>query len=154
MAIRSMDMTARQHMAKSIDVTPEMAYQLILRLRREQIEYIVAPYEADAQMAYLEKKGKVAAIITEDSDLLLFGCQRVLFKLDKDGYGQEVLLKDLGNVTDLNLYNLSFQQFRQLCILSGCDYLPSILGVGLKTAYKWIQEHRSIENVSECMCFI
>lgn len=140
-------MNAKQHMSKSIDITPEMAYQLILQLRRERIEYIVAPYEADAQMAYLERKGKVSAIITEDSDLLLFGCQRVLFKLDKDGYAQEILLKNLGNVTEVDLYNFSFQQFRQICILSGCDYLPSVMGVGLKTAYKWFQQHRSIEKV-------
>ena len=86
----------------------------------------MAPYEADAQMAYLERKGKVAAIITEDSDLLLFGCQRVLFKLDKEGYAEEVLLKNLGNVTDLNFYNLSFKQFRQCAFCQDVIiYLPS-----------------------------
>ena len=142
-------MNAKQHMSKAIDITPEMAYQLILQLRRERIEYIVAPYEADAQMAYLERKGKVSAIITEDSDLLFFGCQRVLFKLDKDGYAEEVLPKNLGNVTEIDFYNFSFKQFRQMCILSGCDYLPSINGVGLKTAYKWIQQHRTMEKVLE-----
>lgn len=28
-------------------------------------------------MAYLEKTGKVSAILTEDSDLLVFGCRKV-----------------------------------------------------------------------------
>ena len=42
------------------------------------MSFIVAPYEADAQMVYLEKTGKVDAIFTEDSDLLVFGCKRVL----------------------------------------------------------------------------
>ena len=50
-------------------------------LRQENIEYVVAPYEADAQLAYLEKVGHVSAIITEDSDLLVFGCKRVMFYL-------------------------------------------------------------------------
>jgi exonuclease-1 len=37
----------------------------------------VAPYEADAQLYYLEREGYVDGIITEDSDLLVFGCKQV-----------------------------------------------------------------------------
>lgn len=47
-------------------------------LRRENIEYIVAPYEADAQMAFLAKNGFVHAVITEDSDMIPFFCPRVM----------------------------------------------------------------------------
>jgi hypothetical protein len=43
----------------------------------EGVEFIVAPYEADAQMAYLAINGDVHAVITEDSDLLVYGCPRV-----------------------------------------------------------------------------
>jgi exonuclease 1 len=59
-------------------------------LRAENVSYVVAPYEADAQLAYLERRGLVSAIITEDSDLLVFGCQNVLFKMDGDGKCCEV----------------------------------------------------------------
>lgn len=41
------------------------------------MDYIVAPYEADAQLAYLDKSGMAQIIITEDSDLALFGCNKV-----------------------------------------------------------------------------
>ena len=41
------------------------------------VEYIVAPYEADAQLAFLALNGLVSAVITEDSDLLAYGCPRV-----------------------------------------------------------------------------
>lgn len=41
------------------------------------VDCIVAPYEADAQLAYLEKNGFVQAVITEDSDLIAFGCKKV-----------------------------------------------------------------------------
>ena len=37
----------------------------------------MAPYEADAQLAYLTKSGLAHAVITEDSDLLAFGCKKV-----------------------------------------------------------------------------
>lgn len=41
------------------------------------VECIVAPYEADAQLAYLSREGIVDLVITEDSDLLVFGSKRV-----------------------------------------------------------------------------
>ena len=47
--------------------------------RSLDVDCIVAPYEADAQLAYLAKKGIVQAVITEDSDLVAFGCPRVRY---------------------------------------------------------------------------
>lgn len=70
--------SAAIHIHKSIDVTPEMAYILIQELKLIGVDFVVAPYEADAQMAFLDRIGEVAAIITEDSDMLLFGCKKVL----------------------------------------------------------------------------
>lgn len=46
-------------------------------LKKENVDYIVAPYEADAQMAFLSINKLVDAVITEDSDLIPFGCSRV-----------------------------------------------------------------------------
>lgn len=64
--------------------------------RKLGVQCIVAPYEADAQLAYFSKEGIVDTIITEDSDLLVFGSKRVLFKLDESGHGKLIELKDLG----------------------------------------------------------
>ena len=41
------------------------------------IQYIVAPFEADAELAYLSTSGHVDAVLTEDSDLLAYGCKKV-----------------------------------------------------------------------------
>jgi 5'-3' exonuclease len=48
-------------------------------LKAEEVAYVVAPYEADAQLCFLEREGFVDGIITEDSDLLVFGCRQVRF---------------------------------------------------------------------------
>lgn len=45
-------------------------------MRAENVDYVVAPYEADAQLCFLEREGYVDGIITEDSDLLVFGCKK------------------------------------------------------------------------------
>ena len=39
----------------------------------------MAPYEADAQMTFLAVSQQVDAVITEDSDLIPFGCPRVSY---------------------------------------------------------------------------
>lgn len=50
-------------------------------LRSEDIEFVVAPYEADAQLAYLSslepENGGIIAVISEDSDLMAYGCPAV-----------------------------------------------------------------------------
>jgi exonuclease-1 len=69
---------------KCVDVTPAMARELIKVLREMKIDYIIAPYEADAQLAYLARKKIIDVVITEDSDLVLFGCPKV--KKQRKGY--------------------------------------------------------------------
>lgn len=54
-----------------------MLFVPVQAARAKGIDCIVAPYEADAQLAYLNKAGIVQAVITEDSDLLAFGCKKV-----------------------------------------------------------------------------
>ena len=84
---------------QSLDISPRMGLELIVALKREGIEFVVAPYEADAQIAHLAKQprenGGVDVVFTEDSDLVAYGCERVCFKLDKFGACKEVLLEDV-----------------------------------------------------------
>ncbi len=49
----------------------------VQELKAANVRYVVAPYEADAQMAHLALTGQVQGVITEDSDLLVYGCQKV-----------------------------------------------------------------------------
>lgn len=88
--------------AESIDITPLMASKLMNALKTKKIECIVAPYEADAQLAYLSEISYVDIIITEDSDLLAYGAKRVFFKMDKNGNGDEISLSELENCKEYN----------------------------------------------------
>ncbi|KAJ7781295.1 PIN domain-like protein [Mycena metata] len=140
---------AREHYVKCIDVTPQMAFQFIKALRAEVVPYVVAPYEADAQLAYLERIGLVDGIITEDSDLLVFGAHKVLFKMDAQTSTAVCIERaDFASVNPadgITLTNWSDTQFRAMAILSGCDYLPSIHGIALKTASKLLATHKTVE---------
>ena len=132
---------ARDCFTKCISVTPAMALRVIEAARARGVDCVVAPYEADAQLAYFSKTGIAQAVITEDSDLLCFGCKTVIFKMDMTGRAQEVSINNLNRVK--NLQGFTPDLFRHMCILSGCDYLPSVKGVGLAKACKALKLSKS-----------
>lgn len=41
------------------------------------VRYVVAPYEADAQLAYMSIQGIIDLVITEDGDTIPYGCRKV-----------------------------------------------------------------------------
>lgn len=122
---------ARDLYTKCIDVSPEMAAQVIKALRHEKVAYVVAPYEADAQLAFLEKEGFVDGIITEDSDLLVFGCKNVIFKLDSDGNCVNIKRERFGAVTEAPMVGWSDKEFRHMAVRS-----PSVHSLLRKLIYR------------------
>lgn len=122
---------------RCIDITPQMAREVISACRERNIDCIVAPYEADAQLAYLNKCGLIDLVISEDSDLTLFGCDKILFKLDSTGNGVLVETSRLNACLGQRADNFTMDKFRYMCIMSGCDYLPSLHGIGLGKALKF-----------------
>ena len=133
---------------KAIDVTPEMARQLIEELKRHNIKYVVAPYEADAQLAFLERRGLIHGVISEDSDLLVFGVKRLVTKLDQFGECIEINREDFTACKDISLVGWTDADFRSMAILSGCDYLPNINRMGLKTAYRFLRKYKTVDKVT------
>lgn len=144
---------AQQELQKAVDVTPLMARQLIEELRRLDVQYVVAPYEADAQLVYLEAKSMINGILSEDSDLLVFGAKRLLTKLDQHGDCVEINRADFPLCREISLVGWSDAEFRRMAILSGCDYLPSINKMGLKTAYRYVRKYKNAEKVLRMLQF-
>ena len=151
---------------RSIDITHKIALQLIEKCHEENVDCIVAPYEADAQLAYLNIAGIADVIITEDSDLTLFGCKKVMakekkiilldlfklasinfcfsfifkifFKMDLNGNGLLVEQNRIHLAMGVKADHFDIEKFRHMCILSGCDYLASLPGIGLNKACKFV----------------
>eukprot|EP00897_Mesotaenium_endlicherianum_P003304 jgi/Mesen1/3000/ME000177S02267 len=105
---------------KAVDITPAIANELVKVLKKSNVEYVVAPYEADAQMAFLALSGHVDAVITEDSDLIAYGCPRMVL---------------------------------EMCILSGCDYLPSMQGMGIRRAHSLMRRFKNFTKVIRSLRF-
>lgn len=141
--------TARRLYAQSCSVTHEMRHALIQRCNETGVAFIVAPFEADAQMARLAQTGIVDLVITEDSDILVYGCPRALFKVDFATYqGQEIqLMKNLGDNITHSFRNWTHDMFVFMCIIVGCDYCKGIPGIGIKLAHKIVRVHRTPSKI-------
>ncbi|KHN93809.1 DNA repair protein (XPGC)/ Rad [Metarhizium album ARSEF 1941] len=144
---------AAHEFQKCIDITPEMASTLIQELKQMGIPYVVAPYEADAQLVYLERQGLVSGIISDDSDLLVFGAKRLLTKLDQYGNCIEINRRDFCACREVSLTGWTDTDFRRMAIMSGCDYLDGLPGVGLKTAHRMLRKSKTPERVVRLLQF-
>ena len=128
---------------KALDVTFEMAKRVIDAIEREGLgRVLVAPFEADAQLAYLCKNGYADVVITEDSDLLAHGAPIIFYKMDNNGIGDEIRYEDLPRNRGLRFDQFTPDLFLQMCCMSGCDYLPSLPNVGMKKAHQAMRKCR------------
>lgn len=80
--------------------------------------YIQANCEADIICGKLVKKKIAYACLSEDMDMFLYGCTRVIryFSL----LNHSVVIYNLYNI--LNDLSMTFKEFKEICILSGTDY--------------------------------
>ena len=102
---------ARECFQRCIECTPKMALEVIKACHELGVDCLVAPYEADAQLAYLNKINVAQFIITEDSDLILFGCEKVLYKLDINGNAQLIEKSKIISITQFDSAD-NFERFR------------------------------------------
>ncbi|GFF37133.1 flap endonuclease 1 [Aspergillus udagawae] len=135
---------------RTVRVTREHNAECKKLLKLMGIPYIDAPTEAEAQCAVLARAGKVYAAASEDMDTLCFEAPILLRHLTFSEQRKEPIQEIHLNRT-LEGLGMDRQQFIDLCILLGCDYLEPIPKVGPNTALRLIREHGSLEKVVEAI---
>jgi len=107
------------------------------------ISYIVSPTEAECLLAVLCKENYIDACISEDTDILANGGQLFLrnFNADKN-YVDEYCLEGI-----LDILQVTYDQFIDICILCGSDYTTKIHGMGPITALKLIKKYKNLEEI-------
>ncbi|KAF9243402.1 hypothetical protein BU15DRAFT_86379 [Melanogaster broomeanus] len=134
--IRELNRQKKAAMRDSEDITQHMISQIMLMLRLFGIPYITAPMEAEAQCAQLVSLGLVEGVITDDSDVFLFGGMRVYKNMFNQSKTVECfLLSDLGRELGLERDALI-----RLAYLLGSDYVEGLLGVGPVVAMELMKE--------------
>ena len=139
---------ASDYFYRALEISTDLYPPLISKLKELSIQFLVSPYESDAQLGFLFRNNYIDLVITEDGDSLVYGCRRVLFKLDK-GVGEEIDMSRLSRCTKLNFCDWTHDMFTYLCVLSGCDYLPSLHGIGFVRAYQAVSRGRTPAGIFE-----
>ncbi|KAG9301502.1 hypothetical protein G9A89_008354 [Geosiphon pyriformis] len=109
------------------------------------IPYIVAPMEAEAQCAELCRLSLVDGIVTDDSDVFLFGGTCVYKNMfNQQKFVECFLAEDLEREMHLNREKLI-----QLSLLLGSDYTEGIPGIGIVTAMEILNGFPGINGLKE-----
>jgi len=143
---------AAEYFQRCVTVTPEMVASVLAELRPLGVEAMVAPYEADAQLAYLAASGVVDAVITEDSDLVVYGVPTLIFKMSKFGDAERIRTADLPDVPDPPMRHSTPDMLLWTAVLSGCDFFPGISGLGIKRAHALVRQFAG--NLARLLAFV
>ena len=127
---------------KAVSCDSRMVAEVVDELRANGFAVLVAPYEADHQLAWLARNGIVDHVLTLDTDLVALGCPSVYLKIDY-GTGQAVhvttdsMERAATGAEELSLLwfyakygTVALVRYGQL---AGCDYV-NCAGVGPKKA--------------------
>jgi len=127
------------------EVTQVMITECQQLLRLFGLPYIIAPMEAEAQCAELVKLGLVDGIVTDDSDIFLFGGTRVYKNMfNQAKFVECYLLSDLERD-----FNLDRRQFINLAHLLGSDYAEGIPHVGPVNALELLSDFSGEKGLEE-----
>jgi flap endonuclease-1 len=122
-------------------VTKKHTEEVMNLLKCIGIPFLLAPGEAEEYCAFLEKNNYIDYILTEDTDSLTFGGNKVLFNISKDK--NNFCLCTLQSI--LSELNLTHSQFIDFCILCGCDYTCKIQKIGPVAALNIVKKYKTLE---------
>jgi len=113
-------------------------------LEKSGIPYCTAPADAEKYCAFLQKNGLIDYTVTDDTDALTFGCEKII----KTSINKIV---EIDTRKVLENFCMTQEMFIDFCILSGCDYSDTIASVGPVTSFNMIKQHKSIDNYIESL---
>jgi 5'-3' exonuclease len=110
--------------------------------------YCDAPNEADELCAMFAIKGIVWACLSEDMDMFLYGCPRVLRYLSLMNH--TFVLYDTKQI--LNRLQINQNELREICVISGTDYnANNVNHCDLFTTLKYFKKYKKyLNNDDEC----
>ena len=109
-------------------------------LEKSGIPYFTAPEDAEKFCAFLQKNKLVDYTITDDTDAMTFGCEKIL----KTNINKEIVEINFQKLLDD--FKMTYETFVDYCVLSGCDYTETLYQIGPVTAYNMMIKHGSIEK--------
>ena len=148
-AIAALDGTAasreqyRKAFASAFHVSSEDYVVLERTLKRLGVPCIRAPGEGEALCAALCLEQRVVAVISTDTDLLAMGCPVVITEVTRNEFTAWRLQ------LILDALSLDQTEFRDWCIMCGCDFNTNIPKTAIVRSLALIKKYHSIEAAVE-----
>jgi flap endonuclease-1 len=120
-------------------------YENLRRLfRKHKIVYFEAAQEAEYCASWMAQNGLVDIVITDDWDAVASGSPQVLRHVigSNAKHGLQMISFD----AILKKFQLTRDQFVDVCILAGCDYCCTLPKIGIHHGLKAIQKFKTMEN--------
>jgi 5'-3' exonuclease len=157
----NIDTTEKQDIIYNMDQLKKQ-FVFINREKTEKVKNLIraygstyydAPGEADELCAMLVIKKKVWACLSEDMDLFVYGCNRVLRYISLTNH--TVVLYYMKGI--LNQLNMTQKEFREICVLSGTDYNINTnisvknnkFSVNLYNTVKYFRKFKELNNTTQ-----
>jgi flap endonuclease-1 len=142
--------TAQKLGSQVVSYTREMVRETQEMFDHLGVAWVEAPMEAEGGASVWCAKGEVAAVASQDWDVLLYGSPVMVRNLTSHGtrrfgrmvHAERIVLADL-----LAEHDITQEQLVDLGIMVGTDFHPGIKGIGPKTGLKLIKAHGTIEAV-------
>lgn len=110
-----------------------------------RVPFFWAHSEAEATCAHLCLNGVVDAVMTEDTDILAYGCPLFLHRINIGNNS----ISQIRMIDVLRALGLNYDEFLDFCIMCGTDYNPNIKNIGNERAYKLIKDFRRIDRIPD-----
>ncbi|KAL0232042.1 hypothetical protein PCE1_003038 [Barthelona sp. PCE] len=123
--------------AASISVNFEHIRNVMNHLNSLDVRCMIAPYEADPQLAYMVKTGICDFVICEDSDLLVYQTHEVFLKGTWSSsvvHGDAIKFEEIFTLKKFRFWKE--HTFVFFCLLLGSDYTSNPHRVGPKRLFK------------------
>jgi len=146
------DLVAMQKLAPRTSIlTDQMIEESKALVKALGMPVVQAPYDGEAQAAFLVKKGLCYAVLSQDYDSLLFGSSKLVRNLTISqrrkkqnilAY-QKIMPEEIDLCENLNNLGIDHDQLIVLAMLIGTDYnIGGIKGIGAKKALQLVKEYK------------
>lgn len=113
------------------------------------VPYRRAIGEADILCANLYKRGIVDAVLSNDTDMLMYGIEHLMRK-----YTYDDMIEHVDLTVILRELNINYDLFVDLCILCGTDYTTSTIPMcGPETSLQLVRDGKHIEDIETFYVF-
>lgn len=132
----------------AVEIVPQQMYNfqdylekhpIIKDEQQVNIPYVVAPFEADAQLAYLYKEGIIESVLTNDSDLIIYGVKHIMMIRQQNIMRYDSMGIEKGEKIEW-INQIDLRKLWLFGYLIGCDYFKGVPKIGIVKAFKIINE--------------